>query len=90
MMFINQQMFSLLVQILLIAGALNWGSVAANKFDFVDNLVGATNGGYVKMTVGIAGIYALYLIVAPYFAPYFASAPAPAPAPAPVPEQPQQ
>ena len=53
----------LLVQILLIAGALNWGLVAYNGTDVVDTLVGTQSGKYVKFTVAAAGlvqIYALY------------------------------
>ena len=53
----------LLVQILLIAGALNWGLVAYNGTDVVDTLAGAQFGQYVKFAVAAAGlvqIYALY------------------------------
>ena len=53
----------LLVQILLIAGALNWGLVAYNGTDIVDTLAGKQIGQYVKFAVAAAGlvqIYALY------------------------------
>ncbi len=48
----------LLVQILLIAGALNWGSVALVGIDFVRSIVGGQLDNYVKLAVGIAGAIA--------------------------------
>jgi uncharacterized membrane protein YuzA (DUF378 family) len=53
----------MLVQILVIAGALNWGLVAFNGTDLVQQLTG---GGdiekYVKFAVAAAGIYLAYTI----------------------------
>jgi uncharacterized membrane protein YuzA (DUF378 family) len=53
----------MLVQILVIAGALNWGLVAFNGTDLVQQLTG---GGdiekYVKFAVAGAGIYLAYTI----------------------------
>jgi uncharacterized membrane protein YuzA (DUF378 family) len=58
-------MLNLLVQILLIAGAINWALVAYNGTDLV-NLI--TGGGdfakYVKYTVGAAGVYHAYTLYA--------------------------
>lgn len=47
------------VQILLIAGALNWGLVAFNGTDLVTMLVGRFDI-YVKFLVAAAGLYAIY------------------------------
>ena len=59
----SQKMLILLVQILLIAGALNWGLVAYNGTDAV-NLV--TGGGdiakYGKYAVAAAGVYHAYVL----------------------------
>jgi uncharacterized membrane protein YuzA (DUF378 family) len=53
----------ILVQVLVIAGALNWGLVAFNGTDLVQQLTG---GGdiekYVKFAVAAAGIYLAYTI----------------------------
>jgi uncharacterized membrane protein YuzA (DUF378 family) len=53
-----QKIALLLVQVLLVAGALNWGLVAYNGMDAVKL---ATGGGdiekYVKFTVAAAGLY---------------------------------
>lgn len=58
-----QKMVLLLVQILLIAGALNWGLVAYNGMDAVQM---ATGGGdiekYVKFAVAAAGAYHAYTL----------------------------
>jgi uncharacterized membrane protein YuzA (DUF378 family) len=55
----------MLAQILVIAGALNWGLVAYNGTDLVQQLTG---GGdiekYVKFAVAAAGIYLAYTIYA--------------------------
>jgi uncharacterized membrane protein YuzA (DUF378 family) len=72
-MYSQQQMLDLTVQILLIAGALNWGSSAFQNYDFVNALAGATNGSYIKMVVGLAGIYAAYSLFMKFY-----SQPAPA------------
>lgn len=51
----------MLVQVLVIAGALNWGLVAFNGTDLVQQLTG---GGdiekYVKYAVAAAGLYLAY------------------------------
>ena len=52
----------LLVQILLIAGALNWGLVAYNGTDAVDAVVGVDNAKCVKFAVAIAAIVQIYVI----------------------------
>lgn len=56
-----------LVQLLLIVGAINWGLLAYNGTDIVrllSNIVGYTPlDRYLKLTVGIAGIYMLYKFV---------------------------
>jgi uncharacterized membrane protein YuzA (DUF378 family) len=53
----------MLVQLLVIAGALNWGLVAFNGTDLVKQLTG---GGdiekYVKFAVAAAGLYLAYTI----------------------------
>lgn len=69
----DQKMITLFVQILLIAGALNWGSVATYNYDFVNQLAGAAIGSYVKMAVAAAGIFAAYQIIMSF---YSAQAPA--------------
>lgn len=52
---------AILVQLLLIAGALNWGLVAYNGTDLVKKV---TNGGKiekgVKLAVAAAGLYSAY------------------------------
>lgn len=57
----------ILVQLLLIAGALNWGLVAYNGTDLVKV---ATGGGdiekYVKFLVAAAGVYAAYTLYLAY------------------------
>ena len=59
----SQKSIILLVQILLIAGALNWGLVAYNGMDGVKI---ATGGGdaekYVKFAVAAAGLYHAYTL----------------------------
>lgn len=59
-----QKMLTLLVQILLIAGAINWGLVAYNNSDLVTMVTG---GGdiekYVKYIIAVAGIYHAYTLV---------------------------
>jgi len=42
--------------ILVLVGALNWGSIGLDKGDFVGKLVGA-NSKYVFILVGLAGLY---------------------------------
>jgi uncharacterized membrane protein YuzA (DUF378 family) len=64
---LSQQNITILVQIILIIAAINWGVVAYNNTDIV-KLV--TNGGdiekYVKYGVGIAGVYSLYIMYMSY------------------------
>jgi uncharacterized membrane protein YuzA (DUF378 family) len=63
----NQQYIAIIVQVLLIAGALNWGSVAYNGFDAVTYVTG---GGeidkYVKFAVAAAGVFSLYQVYQMY------------------------
>lgn len=54
----------LLVQILLIAGALNWGLVAYNGVDAVDAAVGAENAKYVKFAVAASALVQIYVLYA--------------------------
>ena len=64
---LDQKHIALIVQILLIAGALNWGAVAYNGFDAVTY---ATGGGdidkYVKFAVAAAGAFSLYQVYQVY------------------------
>jgi uncharacterized membrane protein YuzA (DUF378 family) len=59
----SQKIVLLLIQILLVAGALNWGLVAYNGMDAVKI---ATGGGdiekYVKFAVAAAGAYHAYTL----------------------------
>lgn len=66
MNFDQQQLITLIVQIVLIAGALNWGSVALNYPDLVTLLVGDQIGNYIKLVVAAAGIYAAYQLFVSY------------------------
>lgn len=60
----NAAMLALLVQILLIAGALNWGLSAYNGMDAVQQLSGGgSTERYIKFAVGAAGAYAAYQLV---------------------------
>lgn len=59
-----QNVIFLIVQILLIAGAINWGLVAYNGTDVVTLAVGKDFGAYVKYAVALAGIYYAYLVIA--------------------------
>lgn len=54
----------LLVQVLLIAGALNWGLVAYNGTDAVDTVVGAEYAKYVKFAVAAAALVQIYVMYA--------------------------
>jgi uncharacterized membrane protein YuzA (DUF378 family) len=58
----DEKMISLIAQILLIAGALNWGSLATYNMDLVNRFAGPAIGTYVKMAVAVAGIYAAYAL----------------------------
>jgi len=79
----NQDMLTAFVQILLIAGALNWGTVATYNMDFVNQLVGSTFGSYVKMAVAVAGLYAAYQLFMSFYPAAAAAADAAPAAPAP-------
>ena len=63
----TQQIIALVIQILLIAGAINWGLVAYNGTDLVHSL---THGGdiekYVKFAVSAAGVYSAFLLLHSY------------------------
>lgn len=63
----QSDMLSLIAQVLLIAGALNWGSIAFANTDFVQMLVGNFDV-YVKMLVAAAGLYAVYDMYVKYTA----------------------
>ena len=78
-------MISLIAQILLIAGALNWGSLATYNMDLVNRFAGPAIGTYVKMAVAAAGIYAAYTLFMSFQAP---SAPVIMMPPAPEQQQP--
>lgn len=57
----NAQMIAIAVQVLLIAGALNWGLVAYNGSDAVQMLVGkGMIDQYIKYAVAAAGLYTAY------------------------------
>jgi len=75
----NQEMLTFVAQILLIAGALNWGAIATYNMDFVNQLTGANIGNYVKMAVGAAGIYAAYVVFMSFYGTFTAAPAAPAP-----------
>lgn len=64
--FKNNQ-FDKLIQILLIAGAINWGFIAYNGVDLVRGLAQTVNylplDRYIKLTVGLAGAYMLYKLI---------------------------
>lgn len=53
-----------IIMVLLIAGAINWGTVGFNGTDLVsklgDKLGFPTYERYVKLIIGVAGLYALY------------------------------
>ena len=56
-----------LITLLLIIGAINWGFIAYNNNDIVTQLTVMAGypimDRYVKMCVGLAGVFALYLYV---------------------------
>lgn len=59
----NQQTIALLVQVILIISALNWGLVSYNGMDFVNV---ATGGGdiekYVKYAIAAVAVYSSYQV----------------------------
>lgn len=58
-MMIDQKTVALLLQIVLIVAAVNWGLVAYNGTDLV-RIVASGFDKPVKMIVGVAGVYAAY------------------------------
>jgi uncharacterized membrane protein YuzA (DUF378 family) len=58
-----QNMLNLLVQILLIAGAINWGLVAYNNTDIVKMAIDGDIEKYIKYIIAVAGIYHAYTLV---------------------------
>ena len=59
-----QNILTLLVQILLIAGAINWGLVAYNNTDIVTMVTGSGDiEKYIKYIIAVAGIYHAYTLV---------------------------
>jgi uncharacterized membrane protein YuzA (DUF378 family) len=56
------------VLILLIAGALNWGLVAAGQEDVVKKFVPSPVDLYVKYAIAAAGLYQLYILVTEFTA----------------------
>jgi uncharacterized membrane protein YuzA (DUF378 family) len=66
-MMVDQKIITLVVQIVLILAAVNWGAVAYNGMDLV-KMVSMGFDKYVKIVVGVVGVYAayqLYLTVVP-------------------------
>lgn len=61
----NEKTLLLAVQVILIVGAINWGLVAYNGTDLVEQVTG---GGdiekYVKYAVAAAGVYFAYVLFA--------------------------
>lgn len=59
------------IQILLIAGAINWGLVAYNGTDIVRllafNLSYPKLDTYIKLAVGLAGIYMLGMLILEFY-----------------------
>lgn len=56
-------MYKLIIQILVIAGAINWGLIAFQNTDIVKSLVGAGDiEKYIKLAIGAAGLYYAYMI----------------------------
>jgi uncharacterized membrane protein YuzA (DUF378 family) len=56
-------MYKLIIQILVIAGAINWGLVSLQNTDIVKTLVGSGPiEKYIKLAIGAAGIYYAYMI----------------------------
>ena len=56
-------MYKLIIQILVIAGAINWGLISLQNIDIVKTLVGSGPiEKYIKLAIGAAGIYYAYMI----------------------------
>jgi uncharacterized membrane protein YuzA (DUF378 family) len=61
---IDQEILHIITQVLLIAGAINWGAVAFNGSDLVRMAVGSGQAEkIVKFTVAAAGGYALWALI---------------------------
>lgn len=61
------RIINLFAMILVIAGALNWGSIATFDIDLVDSaLPDPQLQRYVKFLVGVAGIFVAYRTVMTY------------------------
>lgn len=59
----KQNMYKLIIQILVIAGAINWGLITLQNIDIVKTLVGSGElERYIKLAIGAAGLYYAYLI----------------------------
>lgn len=51
------------IMILLIAGAINWGTIAYNGTDLVSKIGNPMYEKYIKLAIGCAGTYALYQFI---------------------------
>ena len=56
-------MYKLIIEILVIAGAINWGLLTLQNIDIVKVLFGSGQlERYIKLAIGAAGLYYAYLI----------------------------
>ncbi len=61
---LNMKYITLIVQLLLVAGAYNWGLVAYNGTDLVKLAVGEGQiERYIKYAIALAGLFAVYELV---------------------------
>lgn len=61
MMDINEKQIMMVVQIVLVISAVNWGLVAYNGMDLVKQVLGTgTAEKLVKYFIGLVGLYAAY------------------------------
>lgn len=62
-----QEQSQKVINILLIAGAINWGLVAYNGTDIVRMFANTVSypilDTYIKLAVGLAGIYTLFMLI---------------------------
>lgn len=59
----NEDIIAVIAQVLLIAGALNWGAIAFNGMDLVQAVAGkGVIDRVIKFLVAIAGLYASYAL----------------------------
>jgi len=66
---IDQPTLLLIVQVILIVAAINWGLVALNGTDLVKLITGGGDADkYVKIAVGAAGVYSAYVLYQMNFA----------------------